>query len=269
MKLTHFSLFSGIGGIDLAAEWAGFETVGQCEWADYPIRVLEKHWPDVPRWGDIRDVTLQSVREKGIGKITLMSGGDPCPIRSRARSNGASKHPDLSGYFLALVGQLRPGWVVRENVPAPDDVDFEAALEAIGYRSVIVRTDAAETTGQSRQRDFIVGSSEETWPSKALQLSFIEGGPGNYKTRLGTRQVIPALTTHRTRYDSRDCYVWDRGGMRILDGDERTSFAGFPAGWLAGLSEAAIARVCGNAVVPAQVYPILQSIADIERGMVA
>lgn len=52
-KLTHLSLFSGIGGLDLAAEWAGFETVGQCEWADYPTKVLEKRWPDVARWRDI------------------------------------------------------------------------------------------------------------------------------------------------------------------------------------------------------------------------
>lgn len=63
--IGHLSLFSGIGGLDLAAEWVEMRTVGQCEWADYPTKALEKHWPDVPRW---RDTLLSLLKD---GKQTL------------------------------------------------------------------------------------------------------------------------------------------------------------------------------------------------------
>ena len=116
--LTHFSLFSGIGGIDLAAEWAGFESVGQCEFADYPTKALEKHWPNVPRWRDVRDVTVKSIREQGIGEITLLSGGFPCQPHSVAGKRQASADDrDLWGEFARVICEVRPKWVLGENVP--------------------------------------------------------------------------------------------------------------------------------------------------------
>ena len=48
----------------MAAEWAGMRTIGQCEWAEYPTKVLERHWPDVPRWKDIRELTRESFYER-------------------------------------------------------------------------------------------------------------------------------------------------------------------------------------------------------------
>jgi len=151
-----------------------------------------------------------------------------------------------------VAGRLKPEWLVRENVPAPSVADFAAALEAIGYGAVVVRIESSPLTGQLRQRDYIVGRYQTARESLRAMFSDCSNGRGAYTTRLGTREIVPALTTHRTRYDSRDCYVWEpsKPGLRILDAEEREAVAGFPCGWTAGFSEATRARMCGNAVPP-------------------
>jgi DNA (cytosine-5)-methyltransferase 1 len=244
--MTVGSLFSGIGGFDLGLERAGMVIQWQVENNAACRQVLFCRWPYVPHYEDIREFV-----ELDVSAVNVICGGDPCSVHSRARSNGPSAHPDLAGFFLSVVGRLRPQWVVRENVLAPTVAWFDAALNALGYGTIVVRLDAAMATCQSRKRDFIVGCRQATRARVAEVFADAEDGPGPSASRLETRPVAPCLTTHRTRYDSRDCYIFEpKRGLRILDGDERDALAGLPEGWTAGFSEATRARMCGNAVPP-------------------
>ena len=128
--MTHLSLFSGIGGLDLAAEMAGIVTVGQCEWADYPTRVLERHWPDVPRWRDIRTLTGESFHEKtGLRTVDVISGGFPCqPFQSSGTENRQTLAAlvEMLGY---LPGDGECGHVYRDGGEWYDQDMTEAVFD--------------------------------------------------------------------------------------------------------------------------------------------
>ena len=116
--MKHLSLCSGIGGLDLAAEWAGFETVAQCEIDTYASKVLAKNFPGVPNLHDIRTVTNERLADLGIRTPTVISAGFPCqPYSLAGKGLGDRDDRDLWGEVARVVGEIRPRWFVGENTP--------------------------------------------------------------------------------------------------------------------------------------------------------
>lgn len=250
--LTHFSLFSGIGGIDLAAEWAGFTTVGQVEWADYPTKVLEKHWPDVPRWRDIRSVTAEDFYKRtGLRTVDLISGGFPCqPFSIAGKRKGENDDRYLWPEMCRVISEIRPTWVLGENVANFVNMALEQAcvgLENLGYevQPVIIPACAVNAPHQ-RKRVFIIGHATNS-------------------------ERVRHQGTERLRKDNATSEEWRKSALGPvtklfddIDWKKRAIESGFLGGNNGVPHRLDRLKCLGNAVVPQQVYPILQAIAEIE-----
>ena len=107
------SLFSGIGGLDLGLERAGMKVVWQVENDPYCNKVLAKHWPGVPRYGDIKEIDFTT-----LPPVDLICGGFPCqPVSCAGKRQGDQDERWLWPEFYRAVCEVRPGWVLVENVP--------------------------------------------------------------------------------------------------------------------------------------------------------
>lgn len=137
-KLRVLSLFAGIGGFDLGLErTGGFETVAFCEIEEFPRRVLAKHWPHVPCYRDVRELTGAILAADGIA-VDVIVGGFPCQDISFA-GKGAGLAGERSGLFYEvarLIGELGPSFVILENVGALLSRGLDAVLgtlASLGY----------------------------------------------------------------------------------------------------------------------------------------
>lgn len=117
-KLRVLDLFSGIGGFSLGLErTGGFETVAFCEIEEYPRRVLAKHWPKVPIYHDVRELTADTLRRDGIA-VDVICGGFPCQdiSSSGAKAGIAGERSGLWTEYMRLIRELRPQYAIVENV---------------------------------------------------------------------------------------------------------------------------------------------------------
>lgn len=253
MALTHLSLFSGIGGLDLAAEWAGFETVGQCEWADFPTKVLEKHWPDVPRWRDVRTLTVESFWNRTqLQTVKCVSGGFPCQPHSLAGKRLASDDErDLWSELFRIYCETGAKWLVAENVGgllSSENGRFFGRilrdLDGVGC-NVWWHSFPASTVGAvfCRERIAIVACSD----SDGLQR-FVQRHEQVDEAHTITRPPSQGIGTAVSVWNSKRP---DTIGIRESNGIPN---------WMDRI------KSLGNAVVPQQFYPIFKAIADMERN---
>jgi DNA (cytosine-5)-methyltransferase 1 len=131
-------LFSGVGGFSLGLERTGsFKTVAFCEVGAFPCKILKQHWPEVPIYGDICELTGNQLAADGIS-VDAICGGFPCQDISNA-GKGAGIEGERSGLwreYARLIGELRPRFVFVENVSALLGRGFDRVLgdlASLGY----------------------------------------------------------------------------------------------------------------------------------------
>ena len=127
-SFSHASLFSGIGGFDLAAQWMGWENVFHCEWNEFGKRILKHYWPKSISYNDITKTDFTIHR----GKIDVLSGGFPCqPYSHAGKRLGKEDDRHLWPEMLRAIREIKPTWVVGENVSGLIDWDGGLVFEEV------------------------------------------------------------------------------------------------------------------------------------------
>ena len=162
--MKHGSLFSGLGGFDLAAEWMGWENIFHCEWMEFPRKVLDYHFPNADSHIDICKTDFK----KYANKIDILTGGFPCqPFSMAGKRKGTDDERYLWGEMLRAIQEIKPAFVIAENVFGIINIDggmvFEQVcldLETEGYEvQPFVLPAAAKNAPHRRDRVWFVAYS--------------------------------------------------------------------------------------------------------------
>lgn len=173
--MKHGSLFSGIGGFDLAAEWMGWENIFHCEWNEFGQKVLNYYWPKAISYNDITKTDFTIHR----GTVDVLTGGFPCqPYSQAGKRKGKEDERHLWPEMLRAIREIQPKFIVGENVPGlvnwNDGMVFDevqSQMEAEGYQVTPFLLPAASVGApHTRERIWFVayascyGGSENTEP---------------------------------------------------------------------------------------------------------
>ena len=185
--MRHGSLFSGIGGFDLAAEWMGWENVFHCEWMEFPRKVLDYHFPDADSHIDICKTDFT----KYANTIDILTGGFPCqPFSNAGQRKGTDDERYLWGEMLRAIQEIKPRFVIAENVFGITNIDgglvFQQVcldLENEGYEvQPFIIPAAAKNAPHRRDRCWFIASNSNGTNNKTRAHGQILGQPHREKT---------------------------------------------------------------------------------------
>lgn len=204
--MNHGSLFSGIGGFDLASEWMGWKNIFQVEIDEFCSKILAKHFPDTQRFTDIKkfDGTIFK------GRIDVLSGGFPCqPFSQAGKRKGKDDDRFLWHEMLRAIREIQPAWVVAENVSGlltlQNGMVFQqvcSEMEEAGYEvQPFIIPACAVDAPHRRDRIWIIAHSKsspriyenknERQNTQAIQEKRFNGNPKSEPSLLGGTDGIP------------------------------------------------------------------------------
>jgi len=209
--MTHGSLFSGIGGFDLAAEWMGWDNVFHCEWNKFGQQVLHYYFPKAICYEDITKTDFTIHR----GTIDILTGGFPCqPYSSAGKRLGKEDERHLWPEMLRAIREIRPRWIVGENVRGLTNWnggmvfdEVQSDLEAEGYEvTPFLLPACAVNAPHRRDRIWFVAfknTNENGWRSKQREEKSKEWeqwhtcSRNNERIRANNEEVRDASNTNR------------------------------------------------------------------------
>jgi len=205
--MKHGSLFSGIGGFDLAADWMGWENVFHCEIAEFPRKILNHYWPNADCHEDIKKTDFTKYR----GTVDIISGGFPCqPYSAAGKRLGKEDDRHLWPEMLRVIREVKPQWVVGENVRGllnwNGGMVFHevcADLENIGYevQSFIIPASGVNAPHQ-RERLWIIAHSTSNGHDDKSKEKYNGIWSDNKQSRTQWERAIKGFSDERFTSDS-------------------------------------------------------------------
>jgi DNA (cytosine-5)-methyltransferase 1 len=302
--MTHGSLFSGIGGFDLAAEWMGWENKFHCEWNEFCKKILKYYWPHATSYGDIDETDFTIWR----GLIDVLSGGFPCqPYSTAGKRKGKEDDRHKWPQMLRAIREIQPGYVVGENVRGLTNWngglvfdEVQADLEAEGYEVLPFLLPAcAVNAPHRRDRIWFVahaagyscghavgneGQKSQAISGKRFNEFVTTTNTGLLRQKITEQQAMGTEQLHESGVDSNT-------SNQGLQGSQNNGHAGeigkngneqfarlLPPDWKIFPTQSPVCggndgipdrvdriKALGNAVVPGLVYEIFKAIENYEN----